>query len=411
MPFTQFTNLDYDQIKTQIKDYLRANSNFTDFDFEGSNFSVLIDTLAYNTYINAFNANLVVNESFLDGATVRENVVSLARNIGYIPRSRSAAKAQVTFSVPTTTSSPTITLEAGLVCVGAADNTSYRFSIPEDLTSTVINGAAQFGSAEKPVEVYQGSLLTRQFLVDTSQDQRFILDNPNIDTSTITAFVKGVNDSGFGREYHLVDNILNIDGTSEIFLIQEVQDERYELLFGDGFFGKKLENNAVITIRYIVTDGEAGNGPSFFDFQGNFVDSGNVRVIPTGTIPVTTVEKAINGGAAENVSSIKYFAPRLYSAQYRAVTSRDYEAIIASIYSNTESVAVVGGEELSPPKFGTVQISIKPKNGTYVSDFDKQNILNKLKQYSIAGINQKIVDLKILYVEIGSTVYYNTQQV
>ena len=411
MPFTQFTNLDFDQIKTQIKDYLRANSNFTDFDFEGSNFSVLIDTLAYNTYINAFNANLVVNESFLDGATVRENVVSLARNIGYIPRSRSAAKAQVTFSVPTTTSSPTITLEAGLVCVGAADNTSYRFSIPEDLTSTVVNGAAQFGSAEKPVEVYQGSLLTRQFLVDTSQDQRFILDNPNIDTSTITAFVKGVNDSGFGREYHLVDNILNIDGTSEIFLIQEVQDERYELLFGDGFFGKKLENNAVITIRYIVTDGEAGNGPSFFDFQGNFVDSGNVRVIPTGTIPVTTVEKAINGGAAENVSSIKYFAPRLYSAQYRAVTSRDYEAIIASIYSNTESVAVVGGEELNPPKFGTVQISIKPKNGTYVSDFDKQNILNKLKQYSIAGINQKIVDLKILYVEIDSTVYYNTQQV
>tara|TARA_B100000003_G_scaffold199202_1_gene204830 strand:+ start:1224 stop:3149 length:1926 start_codon:yes stop_codon:yes gene_type:complete len=411
MPFTQFTNLDYDQIKTQIKDYLRANSNFTDFDFEGSNFSVLIDTLAYNTYINAFNANLVVNESFLDGATVRENVVSLARNIGYIPRSRSAAKAQVTFSVPTTTSSPSITLEAGLVCVGAADNTSYRFSIPEDLTSTVVNGAAQFGSAEKPVEIYQGSLLTRQFLVDTSQDQRFILDNPNIDTSTITAFVKGVNDSGFGREYHLVDNILNIDGTSEIFLIQEVQDERYELLFGDGFFGKKLENNAVITIRYIVTDGEAGNGPSFFDFQGNFVDSGNVRVIPTGTIPVTTVEKAINGGAAENVSSIKYFAPRLYSAQYRAVTSRDYEAIIASIYSNTESVAVVGGEELNPPKFGTVQISIKPKNGTYVSDFDKQNILNKLKQYSIAGINQKIVDLKILYVEIDSTVYYNTQQV
>ena len=411
MPFTQFTNLDYDQIKTQIKDYLRANSNFTDFDFEGSNFSVLIDTLAYNTYINAFNANLVVNESFLDGATVRENVVSLARNIGYIPRSRSAAKAQVTFSVPTTTSSPSITLEAGLVCVGAADNTSYRFSIPEDLTSTVVNGTAQFGSAEKPVEVYQGSLLTRQFLVDTSQDQRFILDNPNIDTSTITAFVKGVNDSGFGREYHLVDNILNIDGTSEIFLIQEVQDERYELLFGDGFFGKKLENNAVITIRYIVTDGEAGNGPSFFDFQGNFVDSGNVRVIPTGTIPVTTVEKAINGGAAENVSSIKYFAPRLYSAQYRAVTSRDYEAIIASIYSNTESVAVVGGEELNPPKFGTVQISIKPKNGTYVSDFDKQNILNKLKQYSIAGINQKIVDLKILYVEIDSTVYYNTQQV
>ena len=411
MPFTQFTNLDFDQIKTQIKDYLRANSNFTDFDFEGSNFSVLIDTLAYNTYINAFNANLVVNESFLDGATVRENVVSLARNIGYIPRSRSAAKAQVTFAVPTTTSSAFVTLEAGLVCVGAADNTTYRFSVPEDITATVLNGVAQFGSVEKPIEIYQGSMLTRQFLVDTSQDQKFILDNPNIDTSTITAFVKGVNDTGLGREYHLVDNILNIDSKSEIFLIQEVQDERYELLFGDGYFGKKLENNAVITIRYLVTDGEAGNGPALFDFQGNFVDSSNVRVIPTASIPVTTVQRAMNGGEVENVSSIKYFAPRLYSAQYRAVTARDYEAIIASIYPNTESVAVVGGEELTPPKFGTVQISIKPKNGTYVSDFDKQNILNKIKQYSIAGINQSIVDLKILYVELDSTIYYNNQQV
>jgi len=411
MPFTQFTNLDFDQIKTQIKDYLRANSNFTDFDFEGSNFSVLIDTLAYNTYINAFNANLVVNESFLDGATVRENVVSLARNIGYIPRSKTASRAQITFSVPTTTSSAFITLEAGLVCVGAADNSTYRFSIPEDVTATVVNGVAQFGSAARPIQVYQGSLLTRQFLVNTAQDQRFILDNPNIDTSTITAYVKGVNDTGLGRQYHLVDNILNINDKSEIFLLQEVQDERYELLFGDGYFGKKLENNAVITIRYLVTDGEAGNGPSFFDFQGNFVDSAGVRVIPSASIPVTTVQRAINGGEIENVSSIKYFAPRLYSAQYRAVTSRDYEAIIASIYPNTESVAVVGGEELVPPQFGTVQISIKPKNGTYVSDFDKQNILNKIKQYSIAGINQKIVDLKILYVEIDSTVYYNTQQV
>ena len=411
MPFTQFTNLDFDQIKTQIKDYLRANSNFTDFDFEGSNFSVLIDTLAYNTYINAFNANLVVNESFLDGATVRENVVSLARNIGYIPRSKTASRAQITFSVPTTTSSSFITLEAGLVCVGAADNSTYRFSIPEDVTATVVNGVAQFGSATRPVQVYQGSMLTRQFLVNTAQDQRFILDNPNIDTSTITAFVKGVNDTGLGRQYHLVDNILNINNKSEIFLLQEVQDERYELLFGDGYFGKKLENNAVITVRYLVTDGESGNGPSLFDFQGSFVDAAGVRVIPSASIPVTTVQRAINGGEIENVSSIKYFAPRLYSAQYRAVTARDYEAIIATIYPGTESVAVVGGEELVPPQFGTVQISIKPKNGTYISDFDKQNILNKIKQYSIAGINQKIVDLKILYVELDSTVYYNTQQV
>ena len=407
MPFTQFTNLDFDQIKVQIKDYLRANSNFTDFDFEGSNFSVLIDTLAYNTYINAFNANLVVNESFLDGATVRENVVSLARNIGYVPRSRSAAKANVWFNVPTTTTSGTLTLQAGLVCIGVTDNSSYRFSIPEDLTVGVKNGVAQFGTADLPREVLQGSMLSRQFLVNTSVDQRFILDNPSIDTSTIRCYVRGIGDSGLGREFKQIDNILNLNKNSEVFLLQEVQDERYELLFGDGYFGKKLENNAVITVRYLVTDGAAGNGPSIFDFQGSFVDESGVSVIPSGSITVNTVQKAQNGGEIEDVSSIKYFAPRLYSAQYRAVTARDYEAIISEVYPNTESVAVVGGEELSPPKFGTVQISIKPKNGTFVSDFDKQNILSKLKQYSIAGINQQIVDLKVLYVELDSTIYYD----
>ena len=411
MPFTQFTNLDFDQIKTEIKSYLRANSNFTDFDFEGSNFSVLIDTLAYNTYINAFNANLVVNESFLDAATVRENVVSLARNIGYVPRSSSSAKAHVTFRVPTSTTSQFITLKAGLVAVGNYDNTSYRFSVPEDISAPVKNGFADFGSATKPVTISQGTYLTRQYIVVGSVDQRFILDNPNIDASSIVVNVKGPNETGLGREFHKVDNILNLDKTSEIFLIQEIQDERYEILFGDGYFGKKLENNSTITISYIVTDGESGNGPSVFDFQGNFTDESGNRVIPTDSIPITTVQKAMNGGNIEGVSSIKYFAPRLYAAQHRAVTARDYEAIIQQVYPSTESVAVIGGEELSPPQFGTVQISIKPKNGTYVSDFDKQNILNKLKQYAIAGINQKIVDLKVLYVEIDSSIYFNTTQV
>ena len=411
MPYTQFTNLDFDQIKAEIKNYLKANSNFTDFDFEGSNFSVLIDTLAYNTYINAFNANLVVNESFLDGATVRENVVSLARNIGYTPRSKSAAKASVTFDVQVGSGTKTLELKPGLVAVGPYDNTTYRFSIPESITTNVVNGVATFGTADKPIEIYQGTLLSRQFSVDTSRDQRFIIDNPNVDTSTIRVYVGDVSSSTTGREYKLVDNILNIDKASEIFLLQEVGDERYELLFGDGYFGRKLENGAIITVNFLITDGESGNGPSEFDFQGNLADDKGNRATPTAGITINTVQKAINGGEIENISSIKYFAPRLYSAQYRAVTSRDYEAIISSIYTNTESVAVVGGEELTPPKFGTVQISIKPKNGSYISDFDKQNILNELKKYSIAGINQQIVDLKVLYVELDSTVYYDNSRI
>ena len=418
MPFTQFTNLDFEQIKVQIKNFLRSNSNFSDFDFEGSNFSVLIDTLAYNTYINAFQANLVANESFLDSATVRENVVSLARNIGYVPRSKTAAIATINIgdvNVGTTNDSTPrfLTLRSGLVCVGNSENTTYRFSIPDEITSSrvVDIGGTSFAQFDDPISVYEGTLLQRVYAVDTSTDQRFIIDSPNIDSSTLRVFVKGVSDVGLGRKYSMVDNILNLTKTSEIFLAQEVQDEKYEILFGDGLFGKKLENSSIITARYIVTEGETGNGPSNFSFQGSFTKSDGTLFTPSDNITVTTVTNASNGAEVEDVSSIKYFAPRLYSAQYRAVTPRDYEAIIETIFPQTESVAVVGGEELDPPKFGQVQISIKPKNGTYVSDFDKLQIKNKLKNYAIAGINSQIVDLKILYVEVNSTIYYNPAQV
>jgi hypothetical protein len=402
MPFTKFTNLDFDQIKTSIKDYLRANSTFTDFDFEGSNFSVLIDTLAYNTYITAFNSNMIVNESFLDSATVRENVVSLARNIGYVPRSRTSSKAQVSFNVFTTTDTSIVTLKAGLVCVGSIDNTSYTFSIPDNISSNVVNGIASFNN----IDIYQGTFLTKQFVVDGSLDQRFILNNSFIDTSTISVYVKGINDSGLGFEYSSVDNILEVNSTSKIYLLQEVQDEKYELLFGDGLIGTKLENNSVITVNYIVTDGEEGNGASSFSFVGSITPN-----IQTGSVSVITNQSSQNGSEIESIDSVKYFAPRIYSSQYRAVTSRDYEAIIKKIYPDTESVAVIGGEELDPPEFGTVSISIKPKNGTFVSDFNKQQIKNKLKQYSISGINQEIIDLKVLYVEIDSSIYYNYSQV
>ena len=408
MPFTKFTNLDFDQIKTSIKDYLRANSDFSDFDFEGSNFSVILNALAYNTYINAFNANMVVNESFLDSAVLRENVVSLARSIGYVPRSRTCARAEINLSVSVTTSSPTITLEArGPVCVGLTNNSSFIFSVPEGITATVENGVATFGTTEEPISVYQGTLLKKTFTVDGSLDQKFVLDNSFIDTQTIVVKVAGASETGEGREYRLVDNILSIDETSEIYLIQEVQDEKYELLFGDGVFGKKLENGSKITVTYIVTDGADGNGAANFAFAGTFVDSLN-NPVTVNSVTLTTVNRSANGTEIEPIESVKYFAPRLYSAQYRAVTARDYEAIIHQVYPNTESVSVVGGEELDPPKFGTVQISIKPKNGDFISDFDKQLILSRLKNYSLTGINQSIVDIKVLYVEVDSSVYYNT---
>ena len=363
---------------------------------------------------------MVVNESFLDSATVRENVVSLARNIGYVPRSKSAAKATISFDIDSndTTEVSTVTLKAGLVCIGSSNDITYTFSVPEDITTTVIpqfdGGGSRTGytASFNSIEVFQGTLIRKSFTVDGSLDQRFILDNPSIDTSTIVVYVKD-DPSGAdkGTLFTQVDNILNIDSNSPTFLIQEVQDEKYELLFGDGIFGRKIENGKTINVTYLVTDGREGNGPAFFSYAGNIEnDSGSTSTL-TSTPTISVVSAASNGGDIESVDSIKYFAPRLYSSQYRAVTARDYEEIIQQIYPNTESVSVVGGEEIDPPQFGTVFITIKPKNGDFVSDFDKTQILSDLKNYSLTGINQKIVDLKVLHIELESFIYYDSSRV
>ena len=411
MAFTKFTNLDYDQIRQSIKDYLRANSNFSGFDFDGSNFSILIDTLAYNAYINSVNANMIVNESFLDSATLRRNVVSLAGNIGYLPRSRKAAQAKVTFSVQTSSETPTLTLKAGLVAVGTEANSSFVFSIPEDITALVKNGVAQFGTKEEPIEIYQGTYARTAFNVDTSLDQRFIIANPDLDYSTLVVRIKDPNDVGLGKVWERVENIIRIDKNSEVYFLAEVNQENYELLFGDNIFGKALQNGQVIESSYIVTKGKEGDGASNFTFSGSLVNDNGAIIVPSNIITINTLESARNGANIESVDSIKYYAPRVYGAQYRAVTGRDYEGIIKSIYPNTESVSVVGGEELNPPQFGNVLISIKPVNGLDVSDFDKKQILDELKQFTIAGINQKILDLKVLFVEIESSVYYDVTKV
>ena len=426
MPFTKFTNLDFDQIKVSIKDYLRANSTFTDFDFEGSNFSALIDTLAYNTYITAFNSNMVVNESFLDSATVRQNVVSLAGNIGYIPRSKNASKTTVSLrSVLTTDTSDksisTVTLNAGIFSTGSSNDTSFVFSTIEDIQGKIeeetgVGRVAYFDN----ISIYQGTLLKKNFVYDGSLDQKFILDNANIDTSTISVYIS---ESGTERgfKYVPVENILNVTKDSRIYFVREVQDEKYEIRFGDGIFGKKLgdapgEDGKYITVEYLVTDGKDGNGVKEFTYAGSLKNQESALIVPTSVDPIrgekvdgvyNEIVKSQSGNDIESIDSVRYFAPITYSAQNRAVTPRDYEAIIKRIYPDAESMSIIGGEELDPPEFGNVIISIKPRGGTFVSDFDKKQILSKLRQYSVSGINQRIVDLKILYVELDSSVYYN----
>jgi len=417
MPFTKYTNLDFDQIKDQIKDYLRANSDFTDFDFEGSNFSVLIDTLAYNTYITAFNTNMAVNESFIDSATLRENVVSLARNIGYVPRSRTSSKAKVSFQVKFNGESSTVTLKAGLICVGTTKNSSFVFSIPEDITAVATlddptNGLIGDRTATfSNIDIYQGSYATKKFNVDTSLDQRFIIENSFVDTATLIVKVKGPGDTGSGNEYIKAEGLVNVNANSEIYFVQEVKDEKYELLFGDGILGKKLETGGQIISSYIITDGIEGNDVTNFSFSGVLRGSTDQTISPIGSITVTTNSKAQGGTEIESLQSVKYFAPKTYSSQYRAVTASDYESIVKLIYPDAESVSVVGGEELDPPRFGEVQISIKPKNDYFISDFNKQSILNRLKSYSLAGIKQTIVDIEVLSIELDTFIYYNSSKV
>jgi len=403
MSFNQFTNLDFSDLKTQIKDYLRANSEFTDFDFEGSNFSILIDLLAYNSYITAYNSNMAVNEMFLESATLRENVVSLVRNIGYLPRSKRSSRALVNFSVDMSqTNARTVKLLAGQVALGAVTNGNYIFSIPEDITTPVTDGVATFDN----LQIYEGVYLTSTFIVDESQtNQRFILPNIGVDTTTIR--VKVTNQ--VTETYNQYDTLLNIGKDSRIFLIQEVGDTKYEIKFGDNIIGKKPSNGSRIEISYIVTNGSSGNGATNFTFSGRLKDN-DLFDITTGISLLLTQSKSENGDDIESVDSIKYFAPKVYASQYRAVTSNDYKSLIPYIYPNVESVNSYGGDELDPPEYGKVFISIKTRNGTFLSQITKQTILNTIRKYSIAGIRPEIVDLSYLYIELDTSVYYNVNQ-
>ena len=403
MALQQFTNLNFEDIKSSIKDYLRENSNFSDMDFEGSNLSVIVNLLAYNSYLTAYNTNMVVNETFIDSATLRENVVSLARNIGYVPRSKRSATTTATFNLTgISTSATTITFQPGVIANGGVNDVNYIFSIPEKVTTAAVKGVS-----EGTIDIFQGQFLETQFVINDSQpNQRFILPNNSVDTSTIRVNVRENNASTTLTEYKLVDNIIGITSTSNIYLIQETTDEKYEILFGDGIFGKKLTNGNVIDVSYIKTEGKEGNGVAALKFSGTIIDQDGADLSGYFSI-ITPNFPSENGDDIEDVRSLRYYAPRVYSAQHRAVTASDYEAIIPSVYPNIESISAFGGEELDPPKYGRVYIASKPKNGSFLSEFTKKQILGSLKSYSVAGIVPELIDLKFLYVEIDSYVYYN----
>ena len=413
MPLVNFTNLDFDQIKATLRDYLRANSNFTDYDFEGSNLSTILDVLAYNTYITSYNANMVANEVFIDSATLRENVVALARNIGYVPRSRKSARATISFFIDATNISPTpvaLTLKRGPVAStsGAFGNQSFVFSILEDITVPVVNNIASFDN----IEIYEGILITNNFTYSSfNPNQKYILPNNGIDTDLISVTIKNNEQATGSVKYVKQDSLFGITDSSRVYFIQEIEDERYELIFGDGVFGKALEEGNYIQASYITSNGDSANGVSQFTYSGRITYTRNSTeyTVTSGISLLTTGLQSSGGETIEPVESIKKYAPRIYASQNRALTANDFETLIpAKIYPETESISVFGGEELIPPQYGKVFISIKPRFGDFLPNLIKENIKLRLKKYSVAGIVPEILDLKYLYIETNSKVYYNT---
>ena len=404
MPYTQVANLDFEDIKVALKDYLRAQSDFTDYDFEGSALSTLIDTLAYNTYYTAFNANMVVNELFIDSATLRDNVVAIAKQLGYRPKSATSPTAYVSFNVtygnPTTDTE--LLLKKGTGFIASYDNNIYQYVVLDDVTAQVSNGVATF----EDVEVREGTQLVNTYTVNTAlKSQRFILDNENIDTNTIRVRVFPTGGS-LNEPWLVADNIIGINGTSKVFFLEEIEDSRYELLFGDGVLGKALENGARVEVSYLTTAGPESNGVRTFVFSG-------VLENPQGVSPnsfdvsITSTVASAGGEEIESTEKIRYTAPKAYGTQDRAVTADDYSAIIRRIYPATSDIIIFGGEEQDPPQYGKVFIVLKPKDAAYLTSLTKSNIVAELQKYSVASIEPEIIDPSILYVELESKIYYD----
>ena len=405
MPYTQLANLDFNDIKVALKEYLRAQSEFTDYDFEGSALSNLLDVLAYNTYYTAFNTNMVVNELFIDSATLRDNVVALAKQLGYRPKSATSPTAYISFTVNYTnpTTDTQLILKKGTGFVTSYDNVLYQYVVLDDVKAQVTNQAATF--VEVPIR--EGNQLVNTFTVNSSQQsQRFILDNSNIDTNTIRVKVFPTG-SGFSEPYLVSDNILGVDGNSKVFFLNEIEDERYELIFGDGVLGKKVDNGAVIEVSYLVTSGPSSNGVKTFVFSG-VLESQDGATPGAFSVTVNSTIASSGGEEIETTKKIKANAPKSYGTQDRAVTSQDYSAIVRNIYPSTSDVIIFGGEDQEPPQYGKVFIVLKPKDASYLTSVTKNEIISKLKKYVVASVQPVIVDPSILYVEINSKIYYNS---
>ena len=405
MPYTQVNNLDFADIKTALKEYMRDQTEFTDYDFEGSAISNLLDVLAYNTYYTAFNTNMVVNELFLDSASLRDNVVSLAKQLGYSPKSVTAPKAAIDLDISFGGTAPAaVTIKAGSGFVTNFDGSLYRFILKEDNKVSVANGVASFTD----IEVYEGSFIKTTTEVSSDSSQKFKISNSGVDTNTINIKVFESSSSTIFTEFKPADNILDIGADDSVYFINESEDEDYEIFFGDGVLGKALISGQVVQMSYIITNGPTTNGAKTFTFNGLMEDENGISItVPFSVSNISTTSIASGGADIESVDKIKYNAPKLYGSQNRAVTTNDYKAIVRNLYPAVSDIIVFGGEDQEPPAYGKVFLSVKPTEAAALSAFTKNQLKNDLKKYSVASIRPEIVDPSILHLELSSDVYYN----
>lgn len=417
MELPSVSSLEFDQVRASIKNFIKSKTDFQDYDFEGSNLSMLIDILSYNTLYTSYNINMAANELNLDTAVIRDNIVSHAKKLGYTPNSYSSAKVyaniQVTLTNTQLEDALEVILESGNILTSVQDGKKYNFILRKNKSKIPTSNITTFEN----IELIEGDEFEINYVVnELNENQRFIIPNNFIDSDTIEVYIKDDPTSTNSTQYQRVFSIVGINPSDKVFFVEEIQDQQYEVIFGDDVIGRKVRNGEFINIRYIITNGSKSNNIRTF----TNISTATVKTKTNVEFPVSRTninftilnEKSDNGSEFESIKSIKYRAPRYYAAQDRAVTTSDYESIISKIYSNIDFVKVTGGETITPPQYGKVFISIKPLIGKTISDFEKIRIIQEFKKYTISAIQPEILDPKSFNIHIQPIVTFdNTRSV
>jgi len=392
----EISQLDFDGIKDNLKTFLSQQDEFVDYDFEGSGMNILLDVLAYNTHYLGYNANMLANEMYLDSADQRASVVSLAKQVGYTPRSATSAKATIDLVV-NNASGASITMSRGTKFSATVDETNYNFVNNADVSISPVDGVYKFSS----LDLFEGTYLNYKYTANTSDtEQRFIIPNDNVDTNTLTVKVQNSASDSTTNTYTLAQGITGLDSTSKVYFLQEVENGRFEVYFGDGVLGQAIADGNIVILDYITCNRDEANGATTFTLAGNvggFTD-----------VTITTLNNANGGDAPETIKSIKYNAPRDYTSQDRAVTADDYKVLVKSLYANAQSVQVYGGEDAATPDYGKVYISIRAKSGSNLTELTKNDLVKSLKSFAVASVTPVIIDPETTFITLETTFKYDS---